>query len=360
MSNSFGNIFRITTWGESHGNSIGVVIDGCPPGLEIDIEFIQQELNRRRPGQSNVASPRNERDKVHLRSGVINSISTGMPIALEIFNQDVDSSGYEAIKDKWRPGHADFTYDMKYGIRDYRGSGRASGRETAARVAAGAVAKLILKRFAIDVFAFTRAIGTIYAEKFDRDEIERNIVRSPDKVAAQKMIECIGQVKASNDSIGGIVELRILGLPPGLGDPVFNKFEAAMAYAIMGLGAVRAVEIGDGFAVASLRGSENNDRFINKNDRIGTQTNHAGGVLGGITTGEEFILRAAIKPPASIGIEQETVDWQGHPAKIKIEGRHDPAIVPRIVPVVEAMAAIVTVDFLLRQESIKSFHRESR
>jgi chorismate synthase len=283
-----------------------------------------------------------------------------MPIALEIFNQDVDSSGYETIKDKWRPGHADFTYDMKYGIRDYRGSGRASGRETAARVAAGAIAKLILKRFAIDVFAFTRAIGTIYAEKFDRDEIERNIVRSPDKVAAQKMIECIEQVKASNDSIGGIVELRILGLPPGLGDPIFNKFEAAMAYAIMGLGAVRAVEIGDGFAVASLKGSENNDRFINKNDKIGTQTNHAGGVLGGITTGEEFILRAAVKPPASIGIEQETVDRQGHPAKIKIEGRHDPAIVPRIVPVVEAMAAMVTVDFLLRQESIKSFHHESR
>lgn len=357
MSNSFGNIFRITTWGESHGNSIGVVVDGCPPGLEIDIDFIQQELNRRRPGQSNVASPRNERDKVHLRSGVINNISTGMPIALEIFNQDVDSSGYEAIKDKWRPGHADFTYDMKYGIRDYRGSGRASGRETAARVAAGAVAKLILKRFNIDIFAFTRAIGNIYAEKIDRDEIERNIVRSPEKAAARKMIELIEQVKASNNSIGGIVELRILGLPPGLGDPVFNKFEAVMAYAVMGLGAVRAVEIGDGFAVASLAGSENNDKFINKDNKIGTQTNHSGGVLGGITTGEEFILRAAVKPPASIGIDQETVDRQGHPTKIKIEGRHDPAIVPRIVPVVEAMAAIVTVDFLLRQESIKSFHQ---
>lgn len=359
MSNSFGSIFRITTWGESHGNSIGVVIDGCPPGIEIDVDFIQQELNRRRPGQSNVASPRNERDKVHLRSGVINSIATGMPIALEIFNQDVDSSGYEVIKDKWRPGHADFTYDQKYGIRDYRGSGRASGRETAARVAAGAVAKLILKKFAIDIFAFTRAIGNIFAENFDRSEIERNIVRSPDQDAAQKMIELIEQVKASSNSIGGIVELRIIGLPAGLGDPVFNKFEAVMAYAIMGLGAVRAVEIGDGFAVAGFVGSENNDIFVNKENKIGTLTNHAGGVLGGITTGEEFILRAAVKPPASIGLEQETVDRKGNPTSLKIEGRHDPTIVPRIVPVVEAMAAIVTVDFLLRQASIKSFHPQT-
>lgn len=355
MSNSFGNIFRITTWGESHGNSIGVVVDGCPPGLEIDIDFIQHELNRRRPGQSNVASPRNERDKVYLRSGVINNISTGMPIALEIFNQDVDSSGYEAIKDKWRPGHADFTYDMKYGIRDYRGSGRASGRETAARVAAGAVAKLILRKYPVDIFAFTRAIGNVFAEKFDRSEIERNIVRSPDADAAGKMIELIEQVKASNNSIGGVVELRILDLPPGLGDPVFNKFEAVMAYAVMGLGAVRAVEIGTGFGVSMATGSQNNDIFVNKKHKIGTQTNHAGGVLGGITTGEEFILRAAVKPPASIGIEQKTVDKKGNPASIQIEGRHDPAIVPRIVPVVEAMAAIVTVDFLLRQESIKAF-----
>lgn len=355
MSNSFGNIFRITTWGESHGNSIGVVVDGCPPGLEVDIDFIQHELNRRRPGQSNVASPRNERDKVHLRSGIINNISTGMPITLEIFNQDVDSSGYEAIKDKWRPGHADFTYDMKYGIRDYRGSGRASGRETAARVAAGAVAKLILRKRAIDIFAFTKAIGNVYAEKFDRTEIERNIVRSPDADAARRMIELIEHVKASNDSIGGIVELRILGLPAGLGDPVFNKFEAVMAYAVMGLGAVRAVEIGAGFGVSLSTGSQNNDIFVNNENKIGTQTNHSGGVLGGITTGEEFILRAAVKPPASIGIEQKTIDKKGNPTSIKIEGRHDPAIVPRIVPVVEAMAAIVTVDFLLRQESIKAF-----
>jgi chorismate synthase len=355
MSNSFGNIFRITTWGESHGNSIGVVIDGCPPGIKISLEFIQHELNRRRPGQSQVSSPRNEPDKVHLRSGVIENISTGMPITLEIFNQDVDSSSYEMIKDKWRPGHADFTYDMKYGTRDYRGSGRASGRETAARVAAGAVAKSILQRFDIDIYAFTRAIGDIYAQTVDRPEIEHNIVRSPDPEAAQKMIELINRVKQEKDTIGGIVELRINGLPPGLGDPVFNKFEAAMAYAIMGLGAVRGVEIGDGFGIINLTGSQNNDVFIRKENKIGTRTNRCGGVLGGITTGEEFILRAAVKPPPSIGKEQETVTTRGEPATIRVEGRHDPTIVPRIVPVVEAMAAIVTVDFLLKQKSIEAF-----
>jgi len=355
MNNSFGNFFRITTWGESHGNSIGVVIDGCPAGIEISLEFIQHELNRRRPGQSEMSSPRNERDKVHLRSGVIENISTGMPIALEIFNQDVDSSSYETIKDKWRPGHADFTYDRKYGIRDYRGSGRASGRETAARVAAGAIAKLIVQRFHIDIYAFTRAIGDIYAQTVDRAEIERNIVRSPDQEAAQQMIDMINRVKQAKDSIGGIVELRINGLPAGLGDPVFNKFEAAMAYAIMGLGAVRGVEIGDGFAITSLTGSQNNDVFIKKENKIGTRTNHCGGVLGGITTGEEFILRAAVKPPPSIGKEQETVTTGGEPVTIRVEGRHDPTIVPRIVPVVEAMAAIVTVDFLLKQKSIEAF-----
>ncbi len=355
MSNSFGNIFRITTWGESHGNSIGVVIDGCPPGIEISLEFIQNELSRRRPGQSDISSSRNEPDKVYLRSGIIENISTGMPITLEIFNQDVDSSSYELNKDKWRPGHADFTYDRKYGIRDYRGSGRASGRETAVRVAAGAVAKLILQRFNIDIYAFTRSIGNIYAQTLDRQEIEHNIVRSPDQVAAQKMIELINRVKEEKDSIGGIVELRINGLPPGLGEPVFNKFEAVMAYAIMGLGAVRGIEIGDGFSITNLTGSQNNDAFIKKDNKIGTRTNHCGGVLGGITTGEEFILRAAVKPPASIGKEQETVTTKGEPTTVRVEGRHDPTIVPRIVPVVEAMAAIVTVDFLLKQKSIEAF-----
>ena len=355
MSNTFGTIFRITTWGESHGNSFGVVVDGCPPGIKIDQQFIQTELNRRRPGQSEVATPRSESDTVHIRSGVLNKISTGMPIALEIFNKDADSSKYEDIKDKWRPGHADYTFDMKYGFRDHRGSGRASGRETVSRVAAGAVAKLILKRFDVDMYAFTRAIGNIKAIEINRNEIEQNIVRTADKKAAVKMIDLIKKLKDKKDSIGGIVELRILGLPAGLGEPVFTKFDAAMAAAIFGLGAVKGVEIGDGFAAAYAKGSENNDVFVSKDNRIGTLTNHCGGVLGGITTGEEFILRAAVKPPASIGTEQPTLTQKGDAATIKVEGRHDPTILPRIVPVVESMAAIVTVDFLLQQECIKAF-----
>ncbi len=356
MGNSFGKLFRITTWGESHGNSIGVVIDGCPPGVTIDLDFIQQEMNRRRPGQSKISTPRNERDRVHLRSGVIDGVSTGMPIALEIFNEDVDSSSYEAIKDKWRPGHADFTYDMKYGLRDYRGSGRASGRETAARVAAGAVAKLVLRRFPIDIYAFTRAIGSVWAEAIDRSEIERNAVRSPDATAATDMIALIDKIKDQQDSIGGIVELRILGLPAGLGEPVFDKFQAVMAHAIFSLGAIKGLEIGDGFAVAQSTGSQNNDVFISREGKVTTPTNHSGGVLGGITSGNEFILRAAVKPPASIGIEQATIDKAGNPTTIKVEGRHDPTIVPRLVPVIEAMAAIVVVDFMLQQESLRAFH----
>lgn len=355
MSNSFGSIFRVTTWGESHGNSLGVVIDGCPPGIKISPDFIQKELNRRRPGQSDITTPRDESDRVYIRSGLLNDITTGMPIALEIFNQDADSSKYEAFKHKWRPGHADFTYEQKYGIRDHRGSGRASGRETAARVAAGAVAKQILALFNIDIYAFTRAIGSIIAQKTNRLEIEKNIVRSPDKDAAEEMIALIQQIKSQKDSIGGIVELRILNLPPGLGEPVFNKFDAAMAGAIMGLGAVKAVEIGDGFGVATAMGSQNNDIFILKGESVGTLTNHCGGVLGGITTGEEFILRAAVKPPASIGIEQQTLTNSLEPTTIQVEGRHDPTIVPRIVPVVESMAALVVVDFLLRQKNIEKF-----
>lgn len=354
MSNTFGHIFRVTTWGESHGNSLGVVVDGCPPGIDLSLDFIQKELNRRRPGQSDVATPRSESDRVHIRSGIFQNRTTGMPIAMEIFNNDADSSKYEDIKEKWRPGHADFTFDKKYGFRDYRGSGRSSGRETAARVAAGAVAKTILNKFGIDIYAFTRAIGPIEAQTIDRNEIERNIVRCPDANAAEKMIEIVKQMKDAHDSIGGIVELRILNLPAGLGDPVFNKFDGAMAGAIFGLGAVKGVEIGDGFAAAKARGSENNDAFVKKENRVGTRTNHAGGVLGGITTGEEFILRAAVKPPASIGVKQETVTKDGAPTEITVEGRHDPTILPRIVPVVEAMAAIVTVDFLLKQKSIEA------
>lgn len=355
MGNIWGRTFRITTWGESHGPSLGVVIDGCPPGIAISPELIQRELDRRRPGQSALTSPRSEKDKVHIRSGLLNNLSTGMPITIEIFNEDADSSAYEEIKDRWRPGHADYTYEAKYGIRDYRGSGRASGRETVARVAAGAIAKIILNRFDIDIYAFTRSIGDIHIRNVVREEIENNAVRCPDPEAAKAMIDLIGRIRNEHDSIGGVVELRISGLPPGLGDPVFDKFDAVMAAAIMGLGAVKGVEIGDGFAVASKRGSENNDEFIIEHDRIATRTNHSGGVLGGITNGQEFILRAAVKPPASIGREQKTLNNAGEEVAITVEGRHDPTIVPRIVPVVEAMAALVTVDFLLYQRVIEGF-----
>jgi len=355
MGNTFGRIFRITTWGESHGGSLGVVIDGCPPGIEISTEFIQSELNRRRPGQSQISTPRQEKDRVHIRSGILDDVSTGMPIAMEIFNRDADSSAYEKFRERWRPGHADYTFDAKYGIRDYRGSGRASGRETVARVAAGAVAKLILQKYSIDIFAFTRSIGHIQAQKIDRHEIEKNSVRSPDSDAAKKMIDLIEKIKEENDSIGGIVELRIIGLPPGLGEPVFDKFDGTMAGAIMGLGAVRGVEIGAGFDVAAMKGSENNDIFITKNNTVTTETNHSGGVLGGITTGQDFILRAAVKPPASIAREQKSVNAHRENVLISVEGRHDPTIVPRIVPVVESMAALVSVDFLLNQMIINEF-----
>ena len=355
MGNIFGRVFRITTWGESHGASLGDVIDGCPPGIEISSELIQNELDRRRPGQSSLSSPRQEKDRVSIRSGLVNNFTTGMPITLEIFNEDVDSATYEHLRDLWRPGHADYTYDAKYGIRDHRGSGRASGRETVARVAAGAIAKIILARFDIELYAFTRSIGNVCAQKVIRDEIEHNAIRCPDPEVLSDMTALIERVKADQDSIGGIVELRINGLPAGLGDPVFDKFDAVMAYAIMGLGAVKGVEIGDGFKVAQKRGSENNDEFMMVNDEVVTKTNHCGGVLGGITNGQEFVLRAAVKPPASIGRQQETVTARGDAITINVQGRHDPTIVPRIVPVVESMAAIVTVDFLLFQQMILAF-----
>ena len=332
-----------------------MVIDGCPPGIKITADRIQKDLDRRRPGQSEVTTPRRESDVVHVQSGILNDLSTGMPITLEIFNHDVDSSQYEETKDKWRPGHADFAFDAKYGLRDHRGSGRASGRETVARVAAGAVAKIVLEQYQVDIYAFTRAIGNIFAETIDRDQIEKNLVRSPDAGAAEKMIALIKRMKEEQNSVGGIVELRINGLPAGLGEPVFNKFDAAMAGAMVGLGAVKGVEIGDGFAAAAAKGSENNDEFILKENKVGTKTNHCGGVLGGITTGEEFILRAAVKPPASIAIKQLTLTTARRPTTIQVQGRHDPTIVPRLVPVVESMAALVSLDFILRQESIKSF-----
>ena len=349
--NSIGRVFVVTTFGESHGTALGVVVDGCPPGISLSKEDIQKELARRRPGQSQLTTPRSEPDQVEILSGVFEGKTLGTPIALLIKNQDVDSSPYEKIKDLFRPGHADYTFWKKYGIRDWRGGGRASGRETVARVAGGAVAKKVLAEFGIKVYAGVVQVGVIRAEKFIPEEIEKNPIRCPDPDKAKEMIELVEQVRSEGDSIGGVVEVRALGVPCGLGEPVFDKLDAELAKAMMSIGAVKGVEFGDGFKMAERRGSENADPFINDSGVIRTRYNRAGGILGGISTGEEIIIRLAVKPTSSIALEQETVDIEGKPRKFKIEGRHDPCICPRLVVVAEAMCAIVLVDHLLRQRA---------
>jgi chorismate synthase len=346
--NTFGVIFKVTTFGESHGPAVGAVVDGCPPGIQLDQADIQKELDRRRPGQSEASTKRKEPDIVEILSGIFEGRTTGTPIALLIRNKDPDPSAYQKLKDVFRPGHADFTYLKKYGIRDYRGGGRASGRETAARVAAGAVAKEVLKNFGITVRAATMQVGNVRAEIFDEKTIEQNPMRCPDRTAAENMLELVRKAREEADSMGGIVEVRAKGVPPGLGEPVFGKLDAELAGAMMGIGAVKGVEIGDGFKVASRTGSENMDPFFRDGDKIRTKHNRAGGILGGISTGEDIILRLAVKPTSSIPKEQETVDISGKETKIKIEGRHDPCICPRLVPVAEAMTAIVLCDQILR------------
>ncbi len=350
--NTFGQIFRVTTFGESHGPAVGAVIDGCPPRIPLAPADIQTQLDRRRPGQSAITSPRAETDRVEILSGVFEGMTTGTPIALLIRNRDSDPSAYAAIKDKFRPGHADFTFLAKYGIRDWRGSGRASGRETAGRVAAGAVAARFLAARGITCTAFTLEIGAVTARTFDRDRIESNPVRCPDPDAAAQMIALLEQAREQGDSLGGTVELRIQNCPPGLGDPVFEKLDARLAFALMSIGAVKGIEIGDGFQSARMKGSEFNDPFYcDPSGRIRTETNHCGGILGGISTGEEIVARIAVRPPASIAKRQRTVRLDGAPAEIEVRGRHDPCIVPRIVPVVEAMAALVIADALLIHEA---------
>jgi chorismate synthase len=348
--NSFGTLFRITTWGESHGEALGVVIDGCPPKIELSNEGIQKELDRRRPGQGMGTSPRKERDKVEILSGVFEEKTTGTPILLLIRNEDIDSTPYERMKDIFRPGHADFTYQAKYGIRDYHGGGRASARETLGRVAAGAVAKKILEQENIIVLAYTVELGGIRAEKIDYKEIDQNDFRCPDSGAAKKMEKRIEEVRSGGDTLGGIVEILVRGCPPGLGEPVFDKLEADLAKALMSIGAVRGVEIGAGFGVARMLGSQCNDPLGPE----GFEKNDAGGVLGGISNGADILLRAAIKPVPSIHIEQRTVDQAMRPVSLSIEGRHDVSAIPRINPVCEAMVAIVLADHLLRQKALAS------
>jgi len=346
--NSFGTLFKITTWGESHGEALGVVIDGCPPRMELSNEDIQKDLDRRRPGQGKGSSPRKERDRVEILSGIFKGKTTGTPISLLIRNEDVDSSSYEEWKEVFRPGQADFTYQAKYGIRDYRGGGRASARETVGRVAAGAVAKKILEKESIEIFGYTVELGGIQAEKVNFEEIERNVLSCPDRNAAISMEQKIEEAQLQGDSLGGIVEILVRGCPPGLGEPVFDKLEADLARALMSIGAVRGVEVGAGFRVARMLGSQCNDPIGPK----GFEKNDAGGILGGISNGANVVLRVAVKPIPSISLEQKTVDQSMRPVSLKIKGRHDVSAIPRINFVCEAMVAIVLADHLLRQKAL--------
>ena len=350
MNNSFGSVFRVTTFGESHGAALGVIVDGVPAGIPIDPDFIQQELDRRKPGQSAVSTARKESDSGEILSGVFQGLSTGTPIAILLRNADHHSTDYSNIAEIFRLGHADYTYLQKYGIRDYRGGGRSSGRETAARVAAGAIAKLLLKEYGITVRACTCQIGKVKAGlPYHWEHVENNIVRSPDADTAEKMISAIKEAQAKKDSIGGAVYGEILGLPPGLGEPVFDKLDAMLAHGLMSIGGVKGIEIGDGFDAAEKLGSENNDPM----DQHGFSSNHAGGILGGISNGNTVTFRLAVKPTPSIAAIQKSVNIHGEEVQLEISGRHDPCLVPRIVPVVESMAAIVTADLLLRNRAAR-------
>ncbi len=348
--NSFGNIFKITTFGESHGAALGCILDGVPAGIRISVLEIQKELNRRRPGQSEISSPRKEKDRVEILSGVSEGKSLGTPIALLIRNENQKSSDYKKLKDVFRPGHADFAWQQKFGVRDFRGGGRSSGRETVTRVAAGVVAQKILDSQKIKVVAFTKEIAGISVEKLNFKIIEKNNVRAADSVAAKKMEKAILATQKKGDSVGGVVELRIQNVPAGLGEPVFDKISARLGSALFSIGGVKGVEFGVGFAATKLRGSKMNDELTSLKSK---KTNNNGGISGGISDGSEIIARLAIRPTASIALSQKTFDSRGHSRKIKITGRHDPCLVPRIVPVVEAMSRLVLADLLLSARSNK-------
>ena len=340
--NTFGQIFKVTTCGESHGLALAAIVDGCPPGLEISEADIQPDLDRRRPGTSKFTTMRNEADKVKIISGVFEGKTTGTSIGLVIENTDQRSGDYSAISQMFRPGHADYTYFAKYGIRDYRGGGRSSGRETIGRVAAGALAKKLLEHCGISIVGFAKAVGSVSGEKFEADFIEKNIVRAADPDKADCMIQEIMQATENHDSIGGVVECRIFNAPAGLGNPCFDKLDAELAKALMSIGGVKGVEIGDGFEAAAKQGSENNDNMSSE----GFLSNHAGGILGGISNGNTIIVRCAVKPTPSISKVQKSVDLNNNEIDVEIHGRHDPCLVPRIVPVAEAMCALVIADFL--------------
>jgi chorismate synthase len=356
MGNNYGTLFKISTFGESHGPAIGVIIDGCPAGLTIDETFIQSELDRRKPGQSKITTQRKEDDSFRILSGVFEGKSTGTPIAIVIENQDQRSKDYSHIENTFRPSHADFTYQEKYGIRDHRGGGRSSARETAARVAAGAIAKLLLHQRGVEINAYVSQVGTLKAPEYtqlDLRKTEDNIVRCPDPATAEKMIALIDQVRLDRDTIGGVVSCVIKNTPVGLGEPVFDKLHAELGKAMLSINAVKGFEYGSGFAGVELRGSQHNDEFVNEGGKIRTKTNHSGGVQGGISNGEEIYFKVAFKPVATIMQDQATVDKEGNEAIVSGKGRHDPCVVPRAVPIVEAMAALVLADFLLRNKASK-------
>ncbi|PIQ50016.1 MAG: chorismate synthase [Cytophagales bacterium CG12_big_fil_rev_8_21_14_0_65_40_12] len=357
MGNSFGHLFRIHTYGESHGKALGVIIDGCPAGLVIDEDFIQAELDRRKPGQSKITTQRKEADEFEIVSGVFEGKSTGTPISIIIRNEDQKSKDYSHIADKFRPSHADYTFQAKYGIRDYRGGGRSSARETVARVAAGAIAKLLLKHYNITVAAYVSQVGSLKLEtpyqQLDLKSAEENIVRCPDQEMAEKMIALIDQTRLDRDTIGGIVTGVIQGVPAGLGEPVFDKLHAEIGKAMLSINAVKGFEYGSGFEGVKLNGSAHNDAFYSEGNEVKTRTNHSGGIQGGISNGEDIYFNVAFKPVATIMQDQESVNEAGESITVSGKGRHDPCVVPRAVPIVEAMAALVIADYLLISKSNK-------
>lgn len=358
MGNSFGKIFTVTTFGESHGKAIGAIIDGCPAGLEIEEAIIQVDLDRRRPGQSKITTQRKEADQVQILSGVFEGRTTGSPIGLLIWNEDAKSKDYSHIADKFRPSHADYTYQQKYGYRDYRGGGRSSARETAARVAGGSLAKQFLNTLNIQVFAYVSQVGPLKLEKsyldLDLSQTDTNIVRCPDADMAERMIDFIDETRKKRDTTGGIVTGVIKGVPVGLGEPVFDRLHAELGKAMLSINAVKGFEYGSGFAGVEMYGSEHNDIINNEGGKIKTLTNHSGGIQGGISNGEDIYFNVAFKPVATLMQDQESIDTEGNAVTVSGKGRHDPCVVPRAVPIVEAMAALVIADFYLMYKAYKN------
>ena len=356
MGNTFGNLFKLTSFGESHGSMIGGIIEGCPAGLEIDKDIIQKDLDKRKPGQSKVTSSRKEDDKVQLLSGIFEGKSTGTPIGFLIPNINSKSQDYSNIKDVFRPSHADYTYEEKYGLRDYRGGGRSSARETACRVVAGSIAKQLLNNYGIKISAYVSSIGNIFADEKNMDlnkDYDSNIVRCPDNDASEKMINLITDLKSKGNTVGGQIKCIINGVKPGLGEPVFDKLHADLGKAMLSINAVKGFEYGSGFSGSKMTGSVHNDEFIVENGNVSTKTNNSGGIQGGISNGEEIYFKVAFKPVATIMSKQNSIDKEKNNVELSVKGRHDPCVVPRAVPIVESMAAIVLADHLLRNRTSK-------